>query len=69
MAKNVSADITLVTFTGGNTHRGQHTPAYGKDKMLNASRATGHFLAGMPIEFSPEGALDPQCFAQNIIGR
>jgi len=44
-----SADMALVTFTGVNTH-----PAYGKDKMVNASRAAGHFLARLPIELSPE---------------
>ena len=48
-----SADMALVTFTGVNTH-----PAYGKDKMINASRAAGHFLAGMPIELSPERTAD-----------
>ena len=44
-----SADMALVTFTGVNTH-----PAYGKDKMVNASRAAGHFLARMPADLSPE---------------
>ncbi len=44
-----SADMAVVTFTGVNTH-----PAYGKDKMVNASRAVGHFLARMPEELSPE---------------
>lgn len=44
-----SADMALVTFTGVNTH-----PAYGKDKMVNASRAAGHFLAQLPSDLSPE---------------
>ena len=44
-----SADMALITFTGVNTH-----PAYGKDKMVNASRAAGLFLARMPIALSPE---------------
>ena len=44
-----SADMALVTFTGVNTH-----PAYGKDKMVNASRAAGRFLAEMPMGLSPE---------------
>lgn len=44
-----SADMALVTFTGVNTH-----PAYGKDKMVNASRAAGHFLASLPPDLSPE---------------
>lgn len=44
-----SADMAIVTFTGVNTH-----PAYGKDKMVNASRAAGHFMARLPAELSPE---------------
>lgn len=44
-----SANMALVTFTGVNTH-----PAYGKDKMVNASRASGHFLARLPADLSPE---------------
>lgn len=44
-----SADMAVVTFTGVNTH-----PAYGKDKMINANRAVGHFLAALPSELSPE---------------
>lgn len=44
-----SADMALVTFTGVNIH-----PAYGKDKMVNASRAAGHFLAQLPADLSPE---------------
>ena len=52
-----SADMALVTFTGVNTH-----PAYGKDKMVNASRAAGRFLAGMPMELSPERTADREGF-------
>lgn len=44
-----SADMAVVTFTGVNTH-----PAYGKDKMVNASRAAGYFLARLPADLSPE---------------
>jgi len=44
-----SADMAVVTFAGVNTH-----PAYGKDKMINASKAAGHFLAKLPVELSPE---------------
>ena len=44
-----SADMAVVTFTGVNTH-----PAYGKDKMVNASKAAAHFLAKLPVELSPE---------------
>ena len=49
--------MALVTFTGVNTH-----PAYGKDKMVNASRAAGRFLAGMPMELSPERTADRDGF-------
>ncbi len=44
-----SADMAMITFTGVNTH-----PAYGKNKMVNASRALGHFLARLPADLSPE---------------
>ena len=44
-----SADLAVVKFTGVNTH-----PAFAKDKMVNASRAVGHFLARLPIDLSPE---------------
>ena len=57
-----SADMALVTFTGVNTH-----PACGKDKMINASRAAGHFLAGMPIELSPERTADRDGFLHPYI--
>ena len=44
-----SADMALITFAGVNIH-----PAIAKDKMKNAMRAAGHFLAQMPTELSPE---------------
>ena len=44
-----SADMALITFKGVNIH-----PAIAKDKMKNAMRAAGHFLAQMPTELSPE---------------
>lgn len=44
-----SADMALVTFKGINIH-----PAIAKDKMKNAVRAVGQFLAQMPTELSPE---------------
>ncbi len=44
-----SGDMALVTFRGVNAH-----PGMAKDKMINANRAAGHFLAGMPPELSPE---------------
>ncbi len=57
-----SADMAVVTFTGVNTH-----PAYGKDKMINASRAAGHFLAGMPMGLSPERTADRDGFLHPYI--
>lgn len=48
-AETFSADMALVTFRGVNIH-----PAIAKDKMVNAIRAAGHFLARMPAELSPE---------------
>ena len=44
-----SADGATVHFTGVNIH-----PAIAKDKMINAVRAAGNFLAGMPADLSPE---------------
>lgn len=44
-----SADMALVTFKGVNIH-----PAIAKDKMKNAMRAAGQFLAEMPPALSPE---------------
>lgn len=44
-----SADMAIVKFTGVNIH-----PAIAKDKMINASRAMGHFLARLPADLSPE---------------
>jgi tripeptide aminopeptidase len=44
-----SADMALIQFTGVNIH-----PALAKDKMVNASRAAGHFLARLPMNLSPE---------------
>ena len=40
-----SADLAVVTFTGVNIH-----PAIAKDKMVNALRAAGHFLAALPAD-------------------
>ena len=44
-----SADLAVVTFTGINIH-----PAIAKDKMKNALRSAGHFLAQLPADLSPE---------------
>ncbi len=44
-----SADMAVVKITGVNIH-----PAIAKDKMVNASRVMGHFLARLPVELSPE---------------
>ncbi len=48
-AETFSADGAVVTFTGINIH-----PAIAKDKMVNAMRAAGHFLALLPADLSPE---------------
>ncbi len=45
-----SADLATVTITGVNIH-----PGYGKDKMVNAIRIAGEFIARMPnVGLSPE---------------
>jgi tripeptide aminopeptidase len=44
-----SADMAIVTVAGVNIH-----PAIAKDKMVNATRVMGQFLARMPAELSPE---------------
>jgi tripeptide aminopeptidase len=48
-SENFNADVVTVTFRGFNTH-----PGYAKDKMANALRALGHFLASLPADLSPE---------------
>lgn len=52
-----SADMALVTIKGVNIH-----PAIAKDKMVNAMRAAGHFLAKLPADLSPERTEDRQGF-------
>jgi len=44
-----SADQAIIRCRGVNTH-----PSVGKDKMVNAVRAAGEFLARMPKDMSPE---------------
>lgn len=44
-----SADLAVVHIEGVNIH-----PAIAKDKMVNAIRAAGEFLARMPSDVSPE---------------
>ncbi|HMO14804.1 MAG TPA: peptidase T [Pirellulaceae bacterium] len=44
-----SADSVTLTFHGANIH-----PAIAKDKMINALRIAGNFLARLPSELSPE---------------
>ncbi|HEX6324430.1 MAG TPA: peptidase T, partial [Vicinamibacterales bacterium] len=56
-AENFNADGVTVTFTGFNTH-----PGYAKDKLANALRALGHFLASLPPELSPERTSDRDGF-------
>jgi len=56
-AENFNADGVTVTFTGFNTH-----PGYAKDKLANALRALGHFLASLPPDLSPERTSDRDGF-------
>lgn len=44
-----SADLALVKFSGVNIH-----PAIAKDKMVNAIRAVGSFIAKLPNDLAPE---------------
>lgn len=52
-----SADMATVTVTGFNIH-----PGYGYQKMVNAIRYAGEFLARMPKEVSPEMTKDRDQF-------
>jgi tripeptide aminopeptidase len=52
-----SADLATVTIRGVNIH-----PAIAKDRMVNAIRATGHFLAQLPADMSPERTADRDGF-------
>lgn len=56
-AENFNADAMTVTFSGFNTH-----PGYAKDRMVNALRALGHFLASLPPDLSPERTDDRDGF-------
>jgi len=47
--ESFSADAMTLTFAGFNTH-----PGYAKDRLVNAIKAAGHFLAQLPREMSPE---------------
>lgn len=52
-----SADLGLVTCTGVNIH-----PSIGKDRMVNAVRAAGHFVDLLPKDISPERTAGRQGF-------
>ncbi len=52
-----SADLATVMIRGVNIH-----PAIAKDKMVNAVRAAGRFLAKLPAELSPEQTAGRQGF-------
>ena len=56
-AETFSADMAAVTVRGVNIH-----PAIAKDRMVNAMRAAGHFLARMPADLAPERTEDRQGF-------
>lgn len=60
-AENFNADALTVTFTGVNTH-----PGYARDKMINALRALGHFLASLPPDLSPERTADREGFVHPL---
>ena len=47
--ESFSADAMTLTFVGFNTH-----PGYAKDRLVNAIKAAGYFLAQLPREMSPE---------------
>ena len=48
-----SADLATITFTGFNIH-----PGFAHNKMINAIRMAGEFLAKMPREMAPETTKD-----------
>jgi tripeptide aminopeptidase len=53
-----SADLAIVRFNGKNIH-----PSIAKNRMVNAVRAAGHFLAILPTDhLSPESTHDRQGF-------
>ncbi len=47
--ESFSADAITITFRGFNTH-----PGYAKDRMVNAIKLAGRFLARLPADQSPE---------------
>jgi tripeptide aminopeptidase len=57
-----SADLAVVAITGFNIH-----PGFGYDKMVNAIRYAGHFLARMPKELSPEMTKERQPFVHPYV--
>ena len=57
-----SADLATITVTGFNIH-----PGYGYEKMVNAIRYAGEFLARMPKELSPEMTKDRQPFVHPYV--
>ena len=60
-----SADLGLITCTGVNIH-----PSIGKDRMVNAVRAAGHFVDLLPKDVSPERTEDREGFLHpySIVG-
>ena len=60
-----SADLGLITCTGINIH-----PSIGKDRMVNAVRAAGHFVDSLPKDMSPECTEDREGFLHpySIVG-
>jgi len=60
-----SADLGLITCTGINIH-----PSIGKDRMVNAVRAAGHFVESLPKDVSPERTEEREGFLHpySIVG-
>lgn len=57
-----SADSMRVTFEGTNAH-----PGFAKDRMVNAIRAMGDFLARLPRDLSPEHTEGREGFVHPIV--
>jgi len=57
-----SADSMRVTFEGINAH-----PGFAKDRMVNAIRVMGDFLARLPRDLSPERTEEREGFVHPIV--
>jgi tripeptide aminopeptidase len=59
--ESFSADGAVITFNGISHH-----PGYAKGKLVSAIKAAGHFLAGLPADWAPEGTDDRQGFIHPV---